>query len=176
MHNLAHRSHPSPAPTAKRPRLSASFAARGAGIGDASDIHALVELFIADGNLLPRSVEEIQQSIDNYVVAVDGHDRVVACAALVEYSPSLGEVGSVAVLPGFHGKGLGTMVVRAVEAMARRRGIDELFAVSNADRFFESLGYARTPLARYPEKLARYARSNRPRHIRAKPCFRKVAA
>jgi len=176
MHNLAHHPQSSPKPSVRRPRLSASFAARGAGVGDASDIHALVELFTADGNLLPRPVEEIQQSIDNYVVVVDAHDRVVACAALVEYSPSLGEVGSVAVLPAFHGKGLGTMVVRAIEAMARRRGIDELFAVSNADRFFRSLGYARTPLTRYPEKLARYARSNRARPVRRKPCFRKVAA
>ncbi|MEP7343858.1 MAG: GNAT family N-acetyltransferase [Gemmatimonadaceae bacterium] len=177
MHNLAHRPRRTAAvPAAPRPHLSATFAARPARSSDAVDVHMLVEMFTRDGELLPRSLEQIQQAMDDYVVVVDGHDRVLACAALAEYSPSLGEVGSVAVHPDYQGRGLGTIAVRGAEAIARRRGIDELFAVSNASGFFESLGYARTPLTRYPEKLARYARSGRGAASMRKPCFRKNAA
>jgi amino-acid N-acetyltransferase len=65
-------------------------------------------------------------------------------------------VSSVAVAPGEQGQGLGSLVVQGVEAMARRRGIGELFAMTSSDGFFESLGYEPTTLDRYPEKIARY--------------------
>lgn len=48
------------------------------------------------------------------------------------------------------------MAVRGTEALARERGIIELFAMTTADRFFESLGYERSSVEQYPEKLARY--------------------
>ena len=122
---------------------------------DADQIHALVSRYVADGSMLPRTLEQIALNIDNYVVAVKGQ-RVVACAALEEYSPSLAEVSSVAVAPTEHGNGLGTQVVLGVERLARARGIAEIFALSLIDRFFLALDYSPTAISRYPEKLSRY--------------------
>jgi amino-acid N-acetyltransferase len=157
---------------AARLRLSTTHVVRGAVSGDAGDIHDLVAPFAERGLLLPRTREEIETSIDDYAVVVDAHGRLLACAALYEYSPSLGEVGSVAVHEAEHGKGLGTLAVQAVEAMARRRGIDELFALSLAGGFFESLGWSRTELARYPEKLRQYERLAQGGHrVVPKPCY-----
>ena len=48
------------------------------------------------------------------------------------------------------------MAVRGTEALARERGIIELFAMTTAEAFFESLGYERSSVEQYPEKLARY--------------------
>jgi hypothetical protein len=48
------------------------------------------------------------------------------------------------------------MAVRGTEALARDRGIVELFAMTSAEAFFESLGYERSSVEQYPEKLARY--------------------
>jgi N-acetylglutamate synthase-like GNAT family acetyltransferase len=81
---------------------------------------------------------------------------VLACAALSGYSPPLAEVSSVAVARSAQGRGLGTMAVRGVEALARKRGILELFAMTTAEAFFASLGYERSSVEQYPEKLARY--------------------
>ena len=39
---------------------------------------------------------------------------------------------------------------------ARDRGVVELFAMTSAEAFFESLGYERSSVEQYPEKLARY--------------------
>lgn len=111
--------------------------------------------------MLPRTPEQIAADLDAYVVVVDQNDRVRACAALYEYSPSLGEIGSVAVSPDAQGMGLGSLAVRGAEAIARRRGIGELFAMTLTEVFFESLGYTETRVHRYPEKLARYARLRR---------------
>jgi amino-acid N-acetyltransferase len=124
--------------------------------------------------MLPRTQEQLAMNIDNYIVAtVNG--RVVACAALEEYSPSLAEVSSVAVARSEHGNGLGTDVVLGVERLARARDINELFALSLSDRFFLSLDYEATSISRYPEKLARYEKLQANGvEIVPKRCFQKV--
>ncbi len=131
--------------------------ARLAQPADVFAIAALIGQFTADGSLLPRSVADVIAAIDSYVVVPGPTGDVLACAALSEYSPSLAEVGSVAVSPAAQGHGLGSIVVRAVERLARLRGHRELFAISLADHFFAHLGYRSVGLDRYPEKIARYA-------------------
>ncbi len=129
---------------------------RRAQLTDVRTIWELVGQFAANGSMLARSMSEIAAKIDSYVVAAGDGNRVLACAALEEFSPSLGEVASVAVARSEHGKGLGTEVVLGVERLARARNIEELFAMSLTDNFFLSLGYETTTVSRYPEKLARY--------------------
>jgi amino-acid N-acetyltransferase len=142
---------------------------------DAADIQGLIAGFVDEGLMLPRTVEEVEAAIDDFVVVVDSHDRVQACAALHEYCPSLAEVSSVAVAREAQGMGLGTMAVRSVEAMARQRDIDELFALSLAEPFFESLGYEPVPLETFPEKVARYEElAARGVTVTPKTCFRKA--
>jgi amino-acid N-acetyltransferase len=122
---------------------------------DAEQIFGLVNGYVAEGLMLPRTPEQIALNIENYVVAVKG-GRVVACAALEEYSPSLAEVSSVAVVRHEHGNGLGSQVVLGVERLARARDIDEIFALSLTDNFFLALDYKPTSISRFPEKLCRY--------------------
>jgi amino-acid N-acetyltransferase len=142
---------------------------------DAGSILELVSPYAAQGLMLPRTLEQIATRIDNYVVATDAGGRIVACAALEEYSPSLAEVSSVAVAPAHHGQGLGSQVVLGVERLARSRDIEELFALSLTDNFFLSLSYKPTTISRYPEKLARYDTLSRSGvEIVPKRCFQKT--
>lgn len=156
-----------PAPTVEPiVRLAAS--------ADVGQIAALVTGFAAQGLMLPRTDEDVQRELQNYVVAATPGGRVLACAALAEYSPSLAEVSSVAVAAEAHGRGLGSRVVLAVERVARLRDIDEVFALSLSPRFFLSLGYEDVPLATYPEKVARYDRMRAAgQTVVEKGCFRK---
>lgn len=174
MHKVAvRRAHPRPRRNTKS-HLSATHFARAAAIGDAADVAGILAQFAEEGQLLPRSLGEIEAAIHDFVVIVDGNDRVLGCAALTEYSPSVAEVGAVAVSRDAQGRGLGSLAVRGVEAMARRRGIPELFAMSRATQFFDSLGYATTSLDRFPEKVARYeALAARGVPIAPKSCFTK---
>jgi len=122
------------------------------------DVHAIVSLingYAAKAIMLFRTPESVRSTLHDFVVAVDHTDTVVACGALKEYSPSLAEVASVAVAEDAHGRGLGTRIVEEVERLARKRGIDELFALTLSPKFFESAGYAVTDRARYPEKIRR---------------------
>ena len=174
MHKLAIAPAPQRAPRTGRPHLSLTHVVRPSTMGDVGDIHELVTVNAERGLVLPRTTDDIAAAIDDYITVADGHGRVMACAALQEYSPSLAEVGSVAVSDQARGQGLGSMAVLGVEAVARRRGIGELFALTLADRFFESLGYRRSALDRYPEKLARYeALARQGVAIVPKSCYRK---
>jgi amino-acid N-acetyltransferase len=159
-----------------KPRKKAALpTVRRAARADAVQILELVSQYAAQGLMLERTLEQIASRIDSYVVATDDSARVVACAALEEYSPSLAEVSSVAVAPAHHGKGLGTQVVLGVERLARARDIEELFALSLTDNFFLSLSYKATTISRYPEKLARYDVLSRSGvEIVPKRCFQKV--
>jgi amino-acid N-acetyltransferase len=174
VHNL-----PSARPAALRfsraDSASSKTTVRRAVRGDAGSILELVSQYAAQGLMLPRTFEQIAARIDNYVVVTDALERVVACAALEEYSPSLAEVSSVAVAPTHHGQGLGSQVVLGVERLARARDIEELFALSLTDNFFLSLSYKPTTISRYPEKLARYdTLSKSGVEIVPKRCFQKT--
>ena len=156
------------------PATPANPVVRTATRTDAEQIWGLVSCYVAEGLMLPRTLEQVAMNIDNYVVAVV-NSKVVACAALEEFSPSLAEVSSVAVAKTEHGKGLGTEVVLGVERLARARDIAEVFAMSLSDRFFLSLGYETVSISRYPEKLARYGKLEADGvEIVPKRCFQKI--
>ena len=128
---------------------------RPARESDVLSVVSLINGYAAKAIMLFRTPESVRSTLHDFVVAVDHTGGVVACGALKEYSPSLAEVASVAVAEDAHGRGLGTRIVEEVERLARKRGIDELFALTLSPKFFESAGYAVTDRARYPEKIRR---------------------
>jgi amino-acid N-acetyltransferase len=117
-----------------------SIHVRRASSLDAPVIAALIALFVPGGTLLPRSEEFIAERTNDFLVAMDG-GRIVGCAHLEEYAPSLAELRSLAVDPEGQGRGIGAALVDAIEQLARRREYSTLFAVSNRDTFFLGLGY-----------------------------------
>ena len=67
----------------------------------------------------------------------------------------MAEVAAIAVSREAHGKGLGRTIVGAVEELARKRGIFDVFALTLQPEFFAAVGYQRVDRARYPEKIRR---------------------
>jgi N-acetylglutamate synthase-like GNAT family acetyltransferase len=122
---------------------------------EADAIARLNNEYAGAGLMLRRSPEVVALAIDDYVVAANERGRIFACGALKEYSPSLAEVSAIAVSREAQGLGLGRAVVRAVEALALKRGICEVFALTLQPQFFEAVGYAKVERARYPEKIRR---------------------
>lgn len=108
---------------------------------DAAAIRALIDRYVPSGTLLPRSEEFIADHSHDFVVVTGENDRVVGCAHLDEYSPSLAELRSLAVDPDWQGGGLGRALIAGVEDLARRRGYATLFAVSNDEAFFAKHGF-----------------------------------
>lgn len=177
VHNLAAQATLSPTRTVEGPRLLVLQPPqlRRAQLVDVLQLCALVNGYAVEKLMLPRTAEQIALELDNYIVAVDAGGRVMACAALYEYSPSVAEIASVAVDRDYQGRGLGTHVVQAAEQVARLRGFERVFAMSLAVEFFEALGYTDTPLDTYPEKQNRYEELEAAGvQIVAKRCFEKA--
>lgn len=128
---------------------------RAARLAEAEAIAELNNSFADAALMLSRSAESVAMAIDDYVVAVTSRGKVVGCGALKEYSPSLAEVAAIAVATEVHGRGLGRQIVAAVEELARKRGIADVFALTLQPKFFEALGYEQTERANYPEKIRR---------------------
>jgi N-acetylglutamate synthase-like GNAT family acetyltransferase len=132
-----------------------SVVIRRARATDAPNIARLIGLFADQALMLRRTPEVVELAIDDYVVGVDARDNIVACGALKEYSPSVAEVAAIAVSPDAHGRGVGKAIVAAVEALAMKRGIYDVFALTLQPEFFAAIGYERVDRARYPEKIRR---------------------
>jgi N-acetylglutamate synthase-like GNAT family acetyltransferase len=135
--------------------MAPDLVVRRARPADAAAISRLNNTFANEGQMLKRSPEVIALAIDDYVVVQNSAGDLLACGALKEYSPSVAEVAAIAVSPDAHGKGLGRAIVRAVEALARKRGIFDVFALTLQPEFFAAVGYERVDRARYPEKIRR---------------------
>ena len=122
---------------------------------DAAAISRLNNIFADEGQMLKRTPEMIALAIADYVVVQNTGGELLACGALKEYSPSVAEVAAIAVSKDAHGKGLGRAIVNAVETLARKRGIYDVFALTLQPDFFSAIGYLRVDRARYPEKIRR---------------------
>jgi amino-acid N-acetyltransferase len=140
------------------------------------DIPALVTLnnmFAPEGKTLPRDETFAFNHLQDYWVLRGERGALLGAVALDEYSPSLVELVALAVDPSARGKGHGKTLIAAAIDLARRRGYQEIFAVSFADALFLDAGFERAELAKYPEKVSRYERIDRSElQVGEKHCFR----
>ena len=114
---------------------------RGATSHDSAGIRRLIDCYVDDGTLLPRTETFIAMHADHYLVAEED-GALVGCVHLDEYAPSISELRSLAVDPSARGRGIGRALVLATEALARQRGCATLFAVSNDEAFFQRFGFS----------------------------------
>jgi amino-acid N-acetyltransferase len=135
--------------------MHSEYTIRKARPGDGAAIAQLIAEYAAEALMLRRTPDMVELAIDDYVVATDRRDRIVGCGALKEYSPSVAEIAAIAVSRDVHGCGVGRAIVAAVERLAAKRDIYDVFALTLQPAFFAAVGYHRVDRARYPEKIRR---------------------
>jgi amino-acid N-acetyltransferase len=126
--------------------------ARKATVEDAEGIHALISKFADDGLLLPRTMGEIYRDIMEFFVCAD-EDGVAACGTLRVYGDELAELRSIAVSPERKGEGLGSGIVEACLAEARRLGVPSVFVLTFESGFFAKFGFEPVEKSRLPHKI-----------------------
>ena len=126
---------------------------RRAELADAQVIHDMLEQYVEQRILIPRTVAQICRTIREFVVVLDG-DRIVGCGALKIYSPELAEICALAVRPEYQGHGVGRRVVNALMDDARALRIERVIALTLEDGFFHRLGFTTTDKDTLPEKVA----------------------
>lgn len=113
---------------------------RKAVVADIPAIKALIERFVDDGILLPRTYNELSDLINHTFVA-ELDSVLVGCVALDIYNHKLAEIRSLAVAPEAQGKGVGKLLVQACIDLANEKQIFELMAISSSENFFKSCGF-----------------------------------
>jgi len=141
-----------PQPDLTRAIKSAAPAIRPASIGDVPYIHHLLEIYAAQGNLLPRTMNELYRHLrDFFVVEVNG--QVAGCGALEIFTENLGEVRSLVVDDAWKGQGFGRMLVQRITEEARAIGLKRLMSLTYVAPFFHKLGFQTVPKDTLPEKV-----------------------
>jgi amino-acid N-acetyltransferase len=119
------------------------------------DIPAVLSLmnpFVENGVLLPRTSEELeQQSADFVVYEIDGGLR--ACAALHGYPENMGEIAGIAVDEAYAHMGIGPKLMELLITRGKERGFRSLFVLTTqtAD-WFERFGFKSCEIDRLPSK------------------------
>lgn len=118
---------------------------------DIYGIKRLIKEGVEHGHLLPRSEEEIREIIAQRHFYVADHTLgIIGCAALEVYSPRLAEIRSLSVMPSFRRGKLGTLLVARCVEKARRLGVQEVLAVTDQVKFYESVGFRKQLRGQYP--------------------------
>jgi len=120
-----------------------------------SDIHALLCLindYAANGIMLPRTELEMSENIRDFSVAFMGK-RVVGCGALHFYTPTSGEVRSLAVDPILKTHGVGRRIIEEIEREAVENQLHAIFAFTYVPGFFQKLGFHEVERGALPLKV-----------------------
>ncbi len=113
---------------------------RSARTSDGPLVLELIEPYVAQRVLLPRTLDEIEELLNNGFVA-EANGSIVGFAALEIYSKKLAEIRSLCVADEFRRHGIGKQLVTACVQFARERSILEVMAITSSEDFFRSCGF-----------------------------------
>ena len=123
-------------PSAARGRL----VVRKAAMHDIPPILDLINGYAAKGLMLPRTEFEVSEAIRDFT-AVSLDDELLGCGALHFYSPTLGEIRSLAVHERAKTQGAGRKLVEALVEEAQEYELEAVFAFTYVVEFFRKLGF-----------------------------------
>jgi len=124
---------------------------RKALMRDIPGILKLINDYARQGIMLPRNEFELSEGIRDFTVLYDG-EKLLGCAALHFYGPTMAEVRSLAVAPESKGTGAGRLLMESLEREAREYDLDALFAFTYVPGFFSRLGYLEVDRGELPLK------------------------
>jgi amino-acid N-acetyltransferase len=126
---------------------------RPAKIEDVGGILELIEPLEADGTLVKRNRERLEQEIANFEV-IEHDGSILACGALYPYAEEKSaELACLAVAPEYRDAGYGERLLLACEARAKEMKIRRVFALTTrAQHWFLAQGFKEAGVGVLPEK------------------------
>jgi len=125
---------------------------RTAKISDVEAIHSLISSYAERDRMLFRSVADIYENLQTFIVAeLDG--TIVGCCALEVIWADLAEIKSLAIDEAYKGKGIGRELVVASAGQAVNLGVPKVFALTLEPAFFEKSGFAIVEKEALPMKV-----------------------
>jgi amino-acid N-acetyltransferase len=126
--------------------------ARNATLPDAFAIEHLVQVHVADGTLLPRSLGEICENIRDFIV-IEHEGEVVGCGALHLYGMHLAEIRTITITARAKGKGAGRLLIDALLVEAKRQSVTCVCLFTRIPEFFAKIGFLPVDKEALPDKM-----------------------
>ena len=126
--------------------------ARNATLPDAFAIEQLIQVHVADGTLLPRSLAEICENIRDFIV-VENQGEIVGCGALHLYGLHLAEVRSITVTGKSKGRGAGRVLIDALLREAETQSVTCVCLFTRIPEFFARMGFQEVVKEKLPDKV-----------------------
>ena len=125
---------------------------RNAKISDVTAINGLINSYAEMDRMLFRSLADIYENLQTFIVAeLDG--KVVGCCALEVIWADLAEIKSLAIDEPQKGKGIGRALVTAAAEQALKLGVPRVFALTLEPVFFEKTGFSIVEKEALPMKV-----------------------
>ena len=116
-------------------------------------IYKLLEISARNGDLLPRSLGELYDTIRDFQVYVDEQGQLIGCCALHPTWEDLGEIRSLVVSEDARRKGIGrSLVTRCLEEGAEL-GMKRIFVLTFNSPFFQGLAFVPISKSHLPHKI-----------------------
>ena len=125
---------------------------RKATVEDVKDIQKLVNYYAKREKMLPRSLNELYESIRNFFVYVEGKKIYGCCALNIDWE-DLAEIKSLAVAEGSRSLGNGVKLVKACLKEAEELGTPTVFCLTYKPAFFEGVGFSQVDKMELPQKV-----------------------
>ncbi len=125
---------------------------RIATVTDAEAIDALIRSYAEQDKMLFRSMADIYENLQSFLIA-ETAGKVVGCCALQIIWADLAEIKSLAVNAESTGAGAGKSLILAATQRAARLGISRVFALTLEPGFFEKLAFEVIDRNKLPMKV-----------------------
>src|ERR1700693_5800350 len=124
---------------------------RKARMSDIAPMLGLINGYAASGVMLPRTEFEISESMRDFSIA-ESEGRLVGCGALHFYSPTTGEIRSLAVGESAKTHGVGRRLIETLIEEAFEYSLDAVFAFTYVPDFFRKMGFLEVERGALPLK------------------------
>jgi amino-acid N-acetyltransferase len=118
-----------------------TFTVRRTRTQDVPAIARLVSAYAEDRILLHKERVTYYEDVQEFWVAVTPDGAVVGCGALHVMWEDLAEIRTLAVDPGWHGRGVGHQLLGVLMDEARALGVSRVFCLTFEVEFFERHGF-----------------------------------
>ncbi|WP_449281404.1 amino-acid N-acetyltransferase [Leucobacter sp.] len=114
---------------------------RSARTADVPRMVELMEPLVARRILLGKDLVDLYAAVPEFLVAIDDVDSVVGYGAVHVMWEQLGEVRTLGVSEQWLGRGVGHLLLEALELRARDLGLTQLFCLTFETDFFGRHGF-----------------------------------
>jgi amino-acid N-acetyltransferase len=125
---------------------------RNAQVTDVPSIRGLINEYAEQGRMLFRSLEDLYQSLRDFLV-YEEDGQIVGCCCLHIYWSDLAEIKSLSISPNYQNRGIGRALVEAAVEQARQLNLPKLFTLTLEPKFFEKMGFQHIPMDALPYKV-----------------------